>query len=242
MKTNIGCSGYYYKSWIDLFYPSGLKTKDWLQYYAQYFNTVELNNTFYRMPRVSSVKGWYERSPEGFRFTVKGNREITHRHKLKNVRDLLSIFYEPVFGLKEKLAAFLWQLPGNLHVNVEKLDEFCSLIDKTYTNVIEFRHNSWFTEEVYKILRKYGVTLCLISAPDYLQENFIKTSDSVYVRFHGKSDWYNYLYTSEELDFWRKKIIELNPAEAFLYFNNDYNANAVTNGKQMKELFEMQHA
>lgn len=240
MKINIGCSGYYYKSWVNLFYPQEVKQKEWLQYYATFFNTVELNNTFYHMPGASSVKGWYERSPDNFRFTVKGNREITHRKKLKNVRELLNIFYEQSFGLKEKLAAFLWQLPGNLHVNPEKIDEFCGMLDKTYTNVIEFRHNSWFTNEVFRILQKHGVTLCLISAPSDLKEMYVKTSGNIYVRFHGKSDWYNYLYSHDELDFWRKKIIELNPSEVFMYFNNDFNANAVTNGKQMKEMFEMQ--
>ncbi|NJK85942.1 MAG: DUF72 domain-containing protein, partial [Bacteroidales bacterium] len=170
--------------------------------------------------------------------TVKATGK-SHTEKLNHVKELLNIFFEPVVELREKLASILWQLPGGLHVNLEKLDEFCNLLDKSFTHVIEFRHNSWFTEEVFQILSKHNITLCLISAPDQLQEVFLKTSEKIYVRFHGKINWYNYLYTLNELEFWKNKILELKPAEVFLYFNNDFNANAVTNGKQMKEIFQM---
>ena len=129
-----GCSGFFYNHWKGLFYPEKLPKNKWLQYYAEHFNTVEINNTFYRYPTEKLLKGWYEKTPENFRFTLKANRAITHTHKFNNTQDLTTRFYERSTNLKEKLLCVLFQLPPFVHKNL--LGLFAKIITKTYPSIV----------------------------------------------------------------------------------------------------------
>ena len=237
MEKRIGCSGYHYDDWKGDFYPKDLPKKKWIEYYAEHFDTVELNNTFYNLPEKKTFKNWYDRTPDNFEFTVKGSRYITHMKKLKDVKTSVDDFYDAISPLQEKTGCILWQLPGNLHKNTGKLKQFCQWLSKSYKNVIEFRHNSWFDEEVYDILRKYKVIFCMISAPGDLEENTLNTTDTSYLRFHGKKEWYKYLYTEKELKSWKDRIESQDISGLYIYFNNDYDANSIKNARQIKEMF-----
>ncbi|RLE47860.1 DUF72 domain-containing protein [Candidatus Woesearchaeota archaeon] len=234
----IGCSGWYYDDWKERFYPEKLPKKDWLGFYARRFNTVEVNATFYRFPTEKLMKGWHEKElPKGFKFTLKGNKTITHIKKLKEARELVDKFYKLSNILKERLGAILWQFPPSLKIDLERLERFCKDLDPGFENVIEFRHKTWFVPEAYKILKKNKISYCIVSAPK-LPETAIVTSKIAYVRFHGKNSWYDYEYSKKEMKSWAKVISKLKAKKTYIYFNNDYNAYAVKNALQLKNELE----
>jgi len=241
MKTYIGCSGYHYDDWNKKFYPDHIPKNQWLEYYAKHFNTVEINNTFYKMPSDKVLKEWKNRTSENFKFTVKANRYFTHLKKLKidqDFRNRLQSFIDIISQLEDQLGCILWQLPGNLRENIPKLEKFCNLLNKDICNVIEFRHKSWFNEKVYNVLKENRVSFCILSAPDQLPEEVLATSDTVYLRFHGKDDWYNYYYSEKELKDWQKRILNIkNVNQFYAYFNNDQHAYAVDNAQTLNSLF-----
>lgn len=231
----LGCSGWYYGHWERLFYPEGLARNKWLEFYAKKFNTVEVNATFYHFPYPNMVKAWYDRTPKGFKFTLKANRMITHVKKLKDVKKLVDSFYRISDLLKEKLGCILWQFPPSLKLNLERLENFCNDLNTKYNNVIEFRHKSWYCEDVYKLLKKKKIGYCIVSAPR-LPEDIQVTSKVAYMRFHGKSRWYAHNYSKKELQEWVKRIKKLKARNVYVYFNNDYNAYAVKNCLELKRL------
>lgn len=238
MKNRIGCSGFNYEEWKGDFYPEDLPEKKWLEYYADHFDTVEINNTFYHLPMEKTIDNWHERTPGHFMFTLKGSRFITHQKKLNDVGEAVKNFYELASRLKGKLGCILWQLPGNQHKDVPKLKSFSKALSSEFRNAIEFRHNSWFDQEVYDVLRKNEVAFCMISAPGDLKEDTVKTARFAYVRFHGKNDWYKYHYSEEELKKWSEKLREMKARQIYAYFNNDYNANAPDNAGKLAELMQ----
>ncbi|MEF8848274.1 MAG: DUF72 domain-containing protein [Candidatus Thermoplasmatota archaeon] len=233
----LGTSGWYYDHWKGLFYPEKIEKKDWLPYYSKKFNTVEVNASFYRLPFKNMVKGWYNKTPDNFLLTFKGSRIVTHRKKLKNVEDYLEKFYSRIQLSKEKLAVVLWQLPPFLKRNDEKLKNFLSILNKEIKQVVEFRHPSWFTKEVYKILKKYDIGFCVVSCPDF-STPVISTTDFAYIRWHGKDKWYRSNYSKKDLKKWASKIKKLDVDEVYGYFNNDYNAYAPKNCLQLKEMLK----
>ena len=237
MKIFIGCSGWNYKDWRGKFYPEKLAQKNWLEFYSSVFNTVEVNNTFYRFPRESSLLSWRETAPEEFNFTLKGSRYITHMKKLNGVEQSVADFHDAANLLNDKLSCILWQLPPNLHRNDEKLIDFCKSLNPSDKNVIEFRHLSWYDPEVYEILSRFHISFCSISSPDF-PDDLICTSKIGYVRFHGEGkNWYDYYYSREQLEKWHRKIKESGVQEIYAYFNNDIGANAVKNAAELKNLF-----
>ncbi|MEA1887019.1 MAG: DUF72 domain-containing protein [Bacteroidota bacterium] len=236
MEKFIGCSGFHYGDWKDKFYPEDISKDRWLEYYSQHFNSVEINNTFYKIPEKDALKSWIGQTPADFRFSVKGSRYITHMKKLKDSDIHVKKFYKAVDPLKEKLGAVLWQLPGNLHRNDKKIETFCKELDNSFTNVIEFRHISWFNKEIYELLSSYDVAVCSLSAPGDLPELFEDSAGKIYLRFHGKEEWYRYHYSEKELEEWKNKIQKSSAEICYAYFNNDYKAYAVENGIKMKEL------
>lgn len=238
MKVHIGCSGWNYKEWRGAFYPEKLAKKNWLEYYSEKFDTVEVNNTFYRFPKDENLESWRDTVPKDFLFTLKGSRYVSHMKKLKEVKESVQKFSDAAHLLKSKLGCILWQLPPNLHRNDEKLDQFCKDLDSKDKNVIEFRHESWYDQGVYEILSKHDVSFCAISSPDFSEE-MITTNQTGYLRFHGKGEkWYDYLYSEKELEKWYQKIQKKDLKEIYIYFNNDIHANAPKNALQLKELFE----
>lgn len=242
MKTFIGCSGFHYKDWINKFYPEKLPKKEWLSYYAKSFNTVEINNTFYRMPEEKNLRSWMDQTPEGFQFTIKANRYFTHQKKLHvddDFRDMFDPFISTVKIAGSKLGCVLWQLPGNLHMDESRLSDLFRLFDKTVNHVIEFRHESWFTDNIYSLLSDHKVGFCMLSAPGNLPDDVLATAPAAYLRFHGKSTWYNYYYSDKEIRDWFNRLRNLKDAShLYVYFNNDHNAWAVENAKMLKAMFE----
>ena len=237
MKSNyLGCSGWYYDSWAGRFYPEKLSKSKWLEYYSKHFNTVEVNNTFYRFPREKTVKGWFKRTPKNFKLTLKANQLITHRKRFKDTQDTINRFYNLAEILEDKLGCILFQLPPQKSKDIDFLRNAVKQFDSAKNNIIEFRHPSWFDSEVYDLLNEFEVGFCSVSSPD-LPDDLIVTSNIAYVRFHGIGDKkYRYLYSEEELKGWADKIKKSDFNDVFCYFNNDYNANAPKNAEMLRNL------
>lgn len=234
----LGCSGWYYHDWKGRFYPQKLSKSRWLEYYGEHFNTVEINNTFYRFPSEKTVEGWYKRTPDNFRITIKANQTITHRKRFKNTQSTINGFYKIIEALEDKLACILFQIPPQESRNIDFLKNVLKQLDPSKTNVIEFRHPSWFEDEVYDLLRDFNVEFCSVSTSG-LPEELVVILDTVYIRFHGKgTERYHYLYSKEEMDGWGKKIKKSSSKKVFCYFNNDYEANAPKNCNMLKKTLE----
>ncbi len=234
----LGCSGYFYKGWWGKFYPKDLKMSEWFSYYVNRFNTVEINATFYRMPKPSDIRRWYENTPESFIFSVKMPRTITHYKKFRNTMEEVRNFCNLIKkNLKEKLACMLIQLPPNYQISKENLSIILGQLDPEIKNVIEFRHKSWWCDEIYEQLKRAGVCFCTVSAPK-LPEDLVVTANFIYIRFHGKDRWYRYNYSDEELKEWAEKIKGGGFKTAYIYFNNDFNANAPYNCEKLREFLK----
>jgi uncharacterized protein YecE (DUF72 family) len=232
----IGCSGFHYKDWKGKFYPENLPQSKWFTFYNNHFKTLELNVTFFRFPRLSTLEKWYQISSEDFQFSVKAPKFITHYRKFVDTKRMVDDFYGVTQeGLKEKLGCVLFQLPPNVAYKPEKLEQIIDNLEPGFKNVLEFRHESWWNLEVYNQLSKRNITFCGMSHPD-LPEEVIQNSAVLYFRFHGVPHLYSSPYDIVTL----KKIateIEQNPAirEAFVYFNNDIGASAIKNAKEMQD-------
>jgi uncharacterized protein YecE (DUF72 family) len=239
----IGTSGFSYKHWAGgLFYPEGLPEQDWLKFYARTFKTVEINSTFYNLPKETVFAGWHNKTPAGFRFALKGSRFITHYKKLKNVEDAVSLFFDNAQALKEKLAVVLWQLPGNFVVNKKRLNDFCDLLTANAIagktrQAFEFRHESWFTEEVCDILKKNNMALC-IAHSGYWPSAEITSADFAYFRFHGGEELYGSKYSLRELAAWAAKMKRIlhQGQDIYAYFNNDAYGYALENALKLRDL------
>ncbi len=243
MRIYIGCSGYAYDDWKDVFHPGDLSQDKRLSFYAGKFNTVEINNSFYKFPEDELFKKWIDQTPDHFRFSIKGHRFFTHLKKL-NVDESfigkLDSFQTSLKSLNEKAGCVLWQLPGNLHKDISKLESFCQKLNKNFTHVFEFRHSSWFNKDVYKFLKINNIVFCILSAPDNLPEDPVVTNKTAYIRFHGKNQWYDYHYSEKELKEWAKRLEKLNKIDRlFIYFNNDKHGNAVKNAQTLMGLLNM---
>jgi uncharacterized protein YecE (DUF72 family) len=240
MEKFIGCSGYYYNHWIGLFYPEGLPRNKWLEFYADHFSTVEINNTFYKMPVEKTIRNWYERTPSNFVFSVKGYRYFTHLKKFNADEEFignLNTFHHLAGFLNEKCGPLLWQLPRNFPLNINKLKTFCSLLSREFNHVFEFRNESWFNDEVYDILRKHNCALCIISGPSTIPQVINTTSKFSYIRFHGEGSWYSDNYSDDSLRLWKDKLVSINAGAMYAYFNNDVNAYAINNALYLNSLF-----
>jgi uncharacterized protein YecE (DUF72 family) len=234
-RIRIGTSGWYYGHWAGLFYPAGLARNDWLSYYAQNFDTVEINNSFYHLPKEQSLKKWYRQAPENFVYAVKASRYITHIKKLKEPSEALERFFERMGMLAEKLGPVLYQLPPNFHKDIERLESFLGALAGYPPAVFEFRHESWFSEDTYELLKQFGAGFCIHDMPGIRSPRII-TSDIVYVRFHGPTGRYAGNYSESVLKD-RAEWLKDNTTKAhriYIYFNNDADANAVRNAKQLK--------
>ena len=204
----IGTSGWHYDDWRNRFYPEKLPKAKWLEFYARHFSTVELNNSFYRLPSETAFANWRDSSPANFTFAVKVSRFITHIKRLKNSEEAVENFIQRARILGEKLGPLLYQLPPNMHRNDETLDSFLSSLPEEMKHVIEFRHQSWLDGNVFEMLRKHNAGLCVFDMPD-LRCPLKATADFAYIRFHGSSSLYSSCYSDEELADWAKRIADL---------------------------------
>jgi uncharacterized protein YecE (DUF72 family) len=233
----IGTSGWHYEHWRGLFYPEKLAKPRWLEFYAQHFNTVELNNSFYRLPSERAFINWRESSSPGFVFAVKVSRFITHIKRLRNMEEPTQNFLARADFLQNKLGPLLYQLPPTMKRNDEALETFLSILSRQYRHVFEFRHESWIDDDVFNILKRYETGLCVFDMPDFTCP-VVATADFAYLRFHGSTGLYWSCYSDEELSGWAKKIAELgkNLKSVYIYFNNDAGAYAVRNAKSLTQL------
>lgn len=240
MEFYVGCSGWSYPHWEGKFYPDCLARNQWLAFYVQHFNTVEVNMSFYRFPFPNMVKSWNTRTPDDFCFTFKANRLITHMKKFRDTDDLVARFLDVLAVLEGKIGCILWQLPPSMHMseeNLERLEGFFSkLKGHKAANVVEFRHKSWWCKETYQMLKRNNLTFCVVDYP-LLPDDVLVTSEVLYVRFHGAKDRYRHNYTDEELKAWAAKIKEVKGCkEVYCYFNNDFEAHAPQNALSLMKI------
>lgn len=242
-RYHIGTSGWVYRHWKGRFYPEDLPERRWFEYYARHFDTVEINNTFYRLPDEKTVVRWREQAPEGFVYAVKASRFLSHIKRLKDVSAPLQQFLEVVGLLRDRLGPILVQLPESFHLtgeNFTRLRVFFRALHPQPPVVLEFRHASWFTEEVYALMREYAVELCIVSDPER-PSDFQVTGPGVYVRFHGSGDQrYRGNYREHQLAAWARQIVALSAGRtAYIYFNNDFNAYAIRNAARLRVLLDV---
>jgi uncharacterized protein YecE (DUF72 family) len=236
--VRVGCSGWNYAHWRERVYPKGLPARRWLEHYATLFDTVEVNSTFYRLPRRDAVASWAEQTPDGFLFSVKASRYLTHLKRLTDLGSGIQRFYERIEPLVEspKLGPVLWQLPGNFHRNDERLAAALDALPPG-RHCFEFRHRSWFSPEVYELLRRSGAALVIGDTPRRDFQTHELTADWTFIRFHHGHRGRNGNYSDRELAEWARRIRRWRRSvEVYAYFNNDWNAYAVENGKRLKRL------
>lgn len=233
----IGTSGFSYTDWKEVFYPRGLSQKKWLSYYSQHYNTVEINATFYRYFARTVFARWSDETPEEFRFTLKGPRDITHVKRLEDIHEELTCFLDSIQDLKPKIALLLWQFPPSFkYDSKEKLVQFIERLPVEVKHVFEFRHDSWFNEDVYSLLNKHDAGFVINDSSRFPMIEII-TGDFVYMRFHGPKQLYASLYTIEALQLWTEKIQGwLKQYDVYIYFNNDYGGRALQNSMELRKL------
>ena len=237
IKWWIGCSGFHYKEWKEVFYPKSIPQTKWFEYYCSHFNTIELNVTFYRFPRPEALLKWYERSPADFKFSVKAPRLITHYKIFNKSESMLGDFYASVYeGLNDKLGCVLFQLPSRVAYSDAMLQRIIETLNPSFDNVVEFRDATWWNKKVYKRLKEHNISFCGISHPK-LPDGVRKNSSILYYRFHGVP----VLYKSEYgIDFVNKIATDIKTSakisEAYVYFNNTWGTGGINNARQMEGL------
>jgi uncharacterized protein YecE (DUF72 family) len=239
-KYRIGCSGFLYDSWKGTFYPEDFSPRRWLSFYMEKFNCVELNVTFYRLLKKEIFEKWYNETPPGFCFSLKGSRLITHIKKLKDVELPLSTFFNTTSPLMEKLEVVLWQLPPNFRANLKNLADFIKALEVyPVRHVFEFRHKSWINKRVFKLLSDSNIAVCMSDWPEFIDELPL-TADFVYIRRHGEAGSYATNYTTEQLkkDAKRIKAYLKEGKDVYIYFNNDAFGYAPKNAMEFKTILE----
>ena len=238
IQWHVGCSGFHYKEWKNEFYPKGLPQGKWFDHYAQHFDTLELNVTFYRFPTLHVLQNWYAKAPAGFSFSAKVPRSVTHFKKFEDTEQMLKDFYGVLKeGLREKLSCVLFQLPPQFSYSEENLEKILHQVDPSFNNVIEFRNESWWRDDVQAILKKHNISFCGVSFPKIAFDDAVITSPVGYYRFHGVPKLFHSEY---EPSFLEKIFQQINShkgvKEAFVYFNNTASLAALNNARYFKEL------
>ncbi|MCD6289233.1 MAG: DUF72 domain-containing protein [Anaerolineae bacterium] len=238
-RCRVGTSGWVYPHWKGVFYPSDLPQARWFQHYARYFDTVEINNTFYRLPSEQAFDHWREQAPPGFVYAVKANRYITHVRRLRECREPLERFLSRASRLDNALGPILYQLPPKWRPNAERLAAFVKLLPPDRVHVFEFRDPRWFTPVVLDILRAHGLSFCIYHMPGIECPREI-TGSTVYVRMHGAGELYGGSYSLNALRGWANRIRAWCQSghDVYVYFNNDAFGHAVRNALTLKELLE----
>jgi len=232
----IGTSGWSYKEWANDFYH-GVKPPEQFRFYASRFSTVEINNTFYRLPLLTTVRSWHEKAPADFIFAVKGSRFITHILRLNNLGRAMNNFIRRIRPLQEKLGPILWQLPPNFKPDFPRLEDFLKRLPVRHSHAVEFRHPDWISDRTFELLQKYNAAFVWVSSMR-MPLDFSVTADFIYARFHGLSGGAHHDYTAEELAPWADNIraCAANGKKAFAYFNNDLNVRAPKNAEMLLQL------
>ena len=230
MNLYVGTSGYAYKEWKGSFYPKDLPDKQMLHFYGERFRSVEINNTFYRMPKASVLAAWAEEVPAEFKFVLKAPQRITHFQRLKDTADSVSYLFDVATALKERLGPVLFQLPPNLEKDVPRLREFLKLLPPDRRSAFEFRHQSWFDPEVFAMLRERQSALCVAEAEEGVEVPFVSTADWGYLRLRRPD------YGDAELKAWGDKIRQQAWQDAFIFFKHEDEGKGPQMAKRFLEL------
>jgi uncharacterized protein YecE (DUF72 family) len=235
----IGTSGWHYKHWVGNFYPSRLPASRMLAHYIQHFDTVELNNSFYKLPAKTSLLTWRDSTPPHFHFAVKGSRFLTHMKKLNNAEEGLNRFLESVDVLDPKLGPILFQLPPNWELNLDRLAAFLALLPRYRRCAFEFRNPTWNTPKTYDLLGQYNIAYCIFDLNGYLSPLQV-TADFSYIRLHGPGGKYQGTYSdaalnewASKIDHWRKKL-----SAVYVYFDNDDSGYAPRDALRLRALLK----
>lgn len=236
-KIFIGTSGWHYKHWIGTFYPKDMKAPEFTEHYVKYFSTVEINNSFYKLPSKETFDNWANSVPKDFIFSVKANRFMTHMKKLKDPKTTFNNLIENAVGLKDKLGPILFQLPPRWKYNEQRFKTFLEVLPRHYRYTIEFRDPSWYNDSAYQLLRENNVAFCIYELEYHLSPT-ITTADFVYIRLHGPGNKYEGSYDDAALEQWTKSIKswQNEGKDVFIYFDNDQNGYAAMNAIRIQEM------
>ena len=232
----IGCSGWQYKHWRGDFYPAELPTARWFAHYALSFDTVEINNSFYRLPPAETFAAWREQAPARFLYAVKASRFLTHMKKLKDPEDPLARFFDNARQLGARIGPVLYQLPPRWPLNLERLEIFLRALPRGYRHTVEFREPSWYDERVYELLRRYNVALCLHDMQGSTSGRLV-VGPFIYVRFHFGTKKYGGGYSDDRLDEWAEWLTAraADGLHVFAYFNNDSGGHAPRDAVRLRQ-------
>lgn len=241
----IGTSGWTYSSWRGTFYPEDLPSRRYLEFYAREFPTTEVNYSFYHLPRPQTYANWAGHVPDGFVFAVKASRLITHTKRLLQVEEPWRTFVQHARSLDLHLGPILLQFPPSFHRESSRLEGFLEIARDPTQNqpsprlAFEFRHGSWFTDEIYRLLTRHDAALCIADSPDYPRKDVLTTAFT-YVRFHGRTQLFASSYSQAELAEEAGKIKRhlRDKVEVFVYFNNDAGGHAINNARTLRTLLE----
>jgi uncharacterized protein YecE (DUF72 family) len=233
---HIGTSGWHYKHWKGTFYPADTRDAEQFEYYSGIFDTVEINNSFYRLPPPGTFTTWKKTSPPKFLFAVKASRFITHMKKLKLDGRSMRKFFVRTARLEKKLGPILFQLPPTWKINTERLETFLSHLPKGQRYAFEFRNHSWYDEAVYDLLKKHNCAFCIYELEHHISPLQV-TADFVYVRLHGPGNKYQGNYKDPDLKKWARQCVEWNKQKrsVFVYFDNDQAGYAAFNAQQLMQ-------
>ncbi len=234
----IGTSGWNYKHWRGVFYPRELPAKEWFDYYRKKFDTVEVNNTFYNLPASSVFKNWRKQAPPDFIYAVKANRYITHMKKLKEPGSALKNFFLRVNHLKDSLGPILYQLPPYWRCDAKRLEGFLKKLPKDKIHVFEFRNDSWFTQEIFEMLKAHKASFCIHDMP-YVKCPEITIGKVAYLRLHGAAAIYQGGYSIKILKRWTSWIsAQAKSRDVYVYFNNDAEGHAPEDAVRLRQIAE----
>jgi uncharacterized protein YecE (DUF72 family) len=235
--VHVGCSGWVYKHWRGIFYPEGLPQKRWFERYSEEFDTVEINASFYRLPLESTFDSWREKAPPGFRYAVKANRFITHMKKLAGCDEEVDRFIGLARRLEQTLGPILYQLPPSLHKDLPRLEAFLKRLPGDIEHVVEFRHKSWYDEDVLALLDRYGAGFVAHDLKGLKSPRWA-SGRTAYVRFHGSGGKYWGRYSNEALLDWTDWIAEQarRCGSCWCYFNNDIHGHAIEDARTLKSM------
>lgn len=235
-QIRLGCSGWQYRHWRGDFYAAELAQKHWFAHYAVQFDTVEINNSFYRLPPPETFAKWRDQAPRRFLYAVKASRFLTHMKKLKDPEEPLLRFFESASQLGPRLGPVLYQLPPGWKVDIDRLEQFLRALPKGHRHTIEFRETSWYDERIYALLREYKVALCLHDMQGSATGK-VSVGPFVYVRFHHGTSKYGGRYADERLDEWADWLAEraADGLDVFAYFNNDTGGHAPRDAVRLRD-------
>ena len=239
----IGTSGWSYKHWSGIFYPEHIKPEKYLEYYITKFNCVELNSSFYHLPRESTIKGWMKRTPESFRFCPKLSRYITRQKRLVDSQEALSKYFDLFQDMKARMGPVLIQLPPSLKYDRSLIVDFFDLLQAQYRQyqfAIEIRHKSWIQDEFFQSLSQYGISFVMADSGNRFPYHEVVTANFIYLRFHGPEKLYASDYNRSDLLQYAEKIKQWINAdhEIWVFFNNDFGGFAVKNAINLYEMVD----